>query len=1116
MLGSISKIDPRRMLRGGASERDWQGRAVRLHRLYAAALASIVLASCSTTRIERPHTPSGERLIQFTATEVTRGSVDSFNHDDRLAIDAMGGIYLVDTQSGRTQEITSERQWCHSPRVGPSDERIAYVCQSSSGTGELWIRRISYSIGEVTYSDSVYAFDWYGEDHIVFVSSFNSPLKLLDLRNGAVSLVDRATRYVFDVDAQADKGSVVYSISVEGKRTREIVTGVIDSGGIREEKRFAVDAVMPTMSPNLEFLAYRRIAGSDAGVYLYDIENDAEFLVTRSSDMPQGLGGFDETKSSAMSFSFDSQALYYFSQGKLHRYDIAKQVLSSIPLSLNISKWVSRRAEPSAPQRPTSDDRQNTRFLRWPDIATSTGELVFSSFGEIWVVGKDKKAASISVSNTLDYSPAISASGSSIVYVASGSAGRSYLQRLNRRTGEFQTIFGEDHPAFIANPTFTPDEREVVFWYARTDSFVPWRSRKKRAIELVALDVASGDLRKLTDYAWPRHSLSQIYPSISLTANGERAYFVEASDDQFSLHQQLVSVNLNSGEKKRHLTFPTSVDDVVVSPDEARLAVLDRSNIRLLETPSRRRYEPESSFSFFVESIAHPLIRSELISVGGAIYPRWKNDNTLIWSSDSEVKSWSADTRQVSSLFSGGIGASPVNRVSSKKVAFVGGTVITQNDSQEVVRDAVLLLEGGKITEVGERDSVIVPNDAVVVDIRNKTVLPGLIDTHFHLFSQYEEDLEYWPHQFPSFTAALAYGVTTAFDPSAPEIDSFALAEMVDTHLMHGPRVFASGLPLAGFANNYPPYAGVNIQDRDDATNLVGVLSSRGANILKSYALETRRERRLLLAAAREKGLGVTAEGSSDLLHNLEFIRDGHTSIEHFLSGEELYSDFVEFVVQSGIFWNGTLLAYGYPIGFFYYQPCFMQKLSAKEYRYIGAEEFHYLGPVVGNGCQEIGMQSKLRAARSLVRILGAGGSVTVGSHGDHPGLGTHWEMWMYELAGASAESVLRSATINGARQLRIDHLVGSVEEGKLGDLVILNCNPLEDLRCTVDIEYVAKNGLVYHAESMTQMWPEYEPLHKPHWHSDEDWEELKPELPEPWDGVPIADGIKLEQPTIH
>lgn len=69
---------------------------------------------------------------------------------------------------------------------------------------------------------------------------------------------------------------------------------------------------------------------------------------------------------------------------------------------------------------------------------------------------------------------------------------------------------------------------------------------------------------------------------------------------------------------------------------------------------------------------------------------------------------------------------------------------------------------------------------------------------------------------------------------------------------------------------------------------------------------------------------------------------------------------------------------------------------------------------------------------------------------------------------------------------------------------------------CTADIEYAVKNSFVWHAGSMTQMWPEYRPLPKPWWHSHEDWEELKPELPEPWKGVPIADGVELEQPSIH
>ena len=138
-----------------------------------------------------------------------------------------------------------------------------------------------------------------------------------------------------------------------------------------------------------------------------------------------------------------------------------------------------------------------------------------------------------------------------------------------------------------------------------------------------------------------------------------------------------------------------------------------------------------------------------------------------------------------------------------------------------------------------------------------------------------------------------------------------------------------------------------------------------------------------------------------------------------------------------------------------------------------------------------------------------------MGSHGELNGPDVHIELLLLVEWGFTRREALESYTLNNAYKLGVQDELGTIEPGKLADFLILNCDPLEDIRCSADIEYVVKNGFVWHADSMTQMWPEYKPLLKPWWHSDEDWEELKPELPEPWEGVPVADGVELEQP-IH
>ena len=96
-------------------------------------------------------------------------------------------------------------------------------------------------------------------------------------------------------------------------------------------------------------------------------------------------------------------------------------------------------------------------------------------------------------------------------------------------------------------------------------------------------------------------------------------------------------------------------------------------------------------------------------------------------------------------------------------------------------------------------------------------------------------------------------------------------------------------------------------------------------------------------------------------------------------------------------------------------------------------------------------------------------------------GLGVHWEMWIMAMGGMTNPEVLRAATIDGARIIGIDQDLGSIEEGKLADLVILQGNPLEEIRNTNTIRYVMKNGEFFNGDTLDQIWPEEKKL-APFW----------------------------------
>jgi len=125
--------------------------------------------------------------------------------------------------------------------------------------------------------------------------------------------------------------------------------------------------------------------------------------------------------------------------------------------------------------------------------------------------------------------------------------------------------------------------------------------------------------------------------------------------------------------------------------------------------------------------------------------------------------------------------------------------------------------------------------------------------------------------------------------------------------------------------------------------------------------------------------------------------------------------------------------------------------------------------------------------AVSAAAIARAGGKVCLGAHGQLQGLGAHWELWALAMGGLTNLEALREATLNGAEKIGLERDLGSLEPGKLADFVVLDANPLEDIHNSQKIRYVVKNGFVYDAASMTEVWPERQHLQKFFWMTDAD-----------------------------
>ena len=407
---------------------------------------------------------------------------------------------------------------------------------------------------------------------------------------------------------------------------------------------------------------------------------------------------------------------------------------------------------------------------------------------------------------------------------------------------------------------------------------------------------------------------------------------------------------------------------------------------------------------------------------------------------------------------------------SSGITALTGARVVMMDAQRSVLENATILIEGNRISAIG-RDLPI-PTEARVFDLAGNTVIPGLVDAHAHPHIEHSS-LHVIEQSPPYLRGPLAYGVTTLVEVYGNEYRDGWLSDMLRAGKMVGPRFLTTGSVIYGsrFGRRrmFRP-----IETLDDAREQLRWNRDHGAIAVKDYAQDTRKRRHLVATAARELGLNVLSESSSDPQMNLTQIMDGITGIEHSMGLTPFFDDVVQF-------WGGTdagmtptlLVVYNGAMGEGWFHQSsklwedpkltnFIEPMSLMRVRrptYLWPEDMYAWE-----------MASELR------KLYEAGTSLQLGAHGQMVGLGTHWELELFQKGGFSPAQVLEIATIRGAAQHGLDQQIGSIEAGKLADLVVLTENPLEDIRNVSAIRYVIKNGILYSGDDAARIWPDPKP----------------------------------------
>jgi len=1009
------------------------------------------------------------RSVALDVTQGTWMSLDISPDGRTLVFDLLGDIYLLPIEGGEATPITGGMPWDMQPRFSPDGRRIAYISDRNGGDN-LWIMNADGSDPHAVTEETFRLLSnpaWHGSGEFIAArkhfttarSLGTGELWLYHVDGGSgVALVERPDdvhqkalgeprfsaddRYLFYsqdttpgpvFEYAQDSNAQIFEIRRYDMETGEIVDAVSGPGG----------AVRPEPSPDGSKLAFVRRVREKTALYLRDL---------RSGELTQLYDGLDRDLQEiwavhgvypSMAWTPDAGAIVFWANGGLQRIDVESGELTTIPFRVRDSRRVLNVPRQTVE---VAADTFETRMPRFAAVSPSGDRVVFESLGKLYLKALPDGESRRLTSDTGDHfelHPGWSRDGRSIVFVTWSDAELGSVRRVPAAGGRSRTLTEE--PGHYRNPAFSPDAGEVVF--ERGTGGYLTAPEWSDAPGIYRVSAAGGAMSRLADGGSHPH----------FGATGERVYFNRGPG--FGSGASLLSVAISGHEERRHLSADL-VTGYHVSPTGKHVAFTENYQLHVAAMPLGA-----GEVSLHAGGTQVPVVR---MSGDGAHWPNWSADGKrLQWSLGPDL--FAAD---VADGFADGYAAPDATATLARVVpsdrpegivALTGARVVTMaDDAGGVIEDAVIVIEGNRIAAVGPRQSTAIPDAAQRVELAGRTILPGLIDAHAH-GAQASDDII--PQQNWRSHATLAFGVTTVIDPSNDSTEIFAAAEYQRAGVIVAPRIYSTGRVVYGAR---APGAYAVVESLEDAREHVRRLKTQGAIAVKNYNQPRREQRQQVTHAGRLEGLFVVPEGGSLFHMDMAHIVDGTNTIEHNLPQKRLYDDVLQL-------WSGTDTGYtptmnvtfgGVAGEDYWYQVEDIWRHPLLT-RYVPA---HVLNPrSVRRQKAPDEDYADQHAAREARRLADLGVSVHIGAHGQREGLGSHWDMWSLERGGFTPLQAIEAATIAPARQFGMDAEVGSLEAGKLADLVVINGNPLMDLRQSDRVEYVMINGRFYEAATLNE-----------------------------------------------
>jgi Tol biopolymer transport system component/imidazolonepropionase-like amidohydrolase len=1115
---------------------------------FLAALAA--LSSAAAQRGGGPRDPMQEglplkptRTMTFTTNVGHWMSVDVSPDGQTLVFDLLGDIYTMPIAGGKATALTRGMGFDAQPRFSPDGKKIVYTSDRDGGYNVYLLSLDKKDTTQLTTgkTNRYYSPEFTPDGRYVIVTR-GQRLYIYDIEGGTGEELVRpdptATpaaggrgggggndqtlrqmgaafgkdpRYVWFAQR---RGSFMYnsplqdySLAVYDRQSGQTTT---------RESRWG-SAFRPVLSPDGNYLVYGTRYVNETRLRIRDLRNgeDKWLVYPIQRDDQESAASLDVLP--GMAFTPDAKFLVTTWDGKLWKVSIPDGKPTEIPFIADVVQPLgpSVRFEYPIPDSSTFVIKQ----IRDATPSPNGRQLAFVALDRIYVMDYPSGTPKRLTSGTLgEFEPSWSPDGQWIVYSTwSGTGGDIYKTRADG-SGQPQKLTTVS--AYWQHPKFSPSGTRIVTVRgpARAFNLALAQGTPGGAEDVVWLPASGGDASFIAAAAGMNNP--------QFTQDTTRIFGYSGARGLFSMRwdgtdvRSLLRVGV-SGGRGGEGGGGGGISDVQISPDGMQaLATTTGADVYVMNIPWLGGAPPTINVG---DNSAFP--NKKLTDIGGQ-FPVWSRDGRYAhWSIGNahvvydleRARAFDDSVRRAnrvgaavagdSMAAGGGRGAGAgggrgravaqfrpdetriritAERDMPKGVSVLRGARAVTMKGNEIIESADIVVTNNRITAIGKRGSVAIPSGAHVVDVSGKTIIPGFVDTHAHLrvASDIHRDVQW------SYAVNLAYGVTTARDPQTGQTDVLSYEDEVRSGNVLGPRIYSTGPGVFSYTG---------VRDLESARRILRRYSDYyDTKTIKEYETGNREVRQWVIQAANELKLMPTTEGGLDYPMNITEMFDGYSGHEHTIPTYPLQNDVIKLLVESGISYTPTLIvSYGGPWMENYWFEHYDLFNEAKLRRFtpwndLDGKIFRRGGTnnPAPNGAQAGWFADNQYAANisgaDITKVVAAGGRVGIGSHGQLQGLGYHWELWSIAMGGISNHDLLRVATIIGADALGLAKDVGSLETGKEADMLVLDKNPLENIRNTTAIKYVMKNGRLYEANTLDEVWPRQRKAGSYYWQVDE------------------------------